>query len=121
MIPVMIITEDFRSFNYFNKIIFHNGNICCTNMIYTIGIDYDNPEAGSEVFKVFETKDIQLRNKVLELLHKAANHCFKQFEVEAYRCNGKLYIYEIINQTNFQIYISDIVKKAKKELGGKEL
>lgn len=109
MIPVIIITEDNRSFNYFNKIIFHNGNIKSSNGYYKISIDYDYPEVGSDVFIVYETNNYELSKKVLELLHKKVAGCFKYVSSNEYSVGG-------LEQTKFQIYLSDIIQKAKEEL-----
>jgi hypothetical protein len=103
MIQIIIILEDGSSFNYFNKDIYpkdlntyKEDKIAKTEFC----IQYRGTKLNSIAYK---TDSESLRNKVLDLLHKEVARCFPLVQGE-------------LLQNSFQVYISDVITKANKEL-----
>lgn len=94
MIPVMIITFDKRCYNYFDGL-WIDRNI--QESIYHIV----NVKSDDSIYQCDNEKEIE---EVLELLHKEVANCFE---------GGK---FQKLFQTKFQIYLKDIIEKAKEEL-----
>jgi hypothetical protein len=121
MIPIIVITESNESFNYFQGRIRSVSLAGLTNTDWRYRIEHEITgvtgllngvdEIYERPFIVFETSDYQLRDKVLELLHKAVRGCFN-----FYGRVSELHDYEITYQTEFQIHLKDIIEKAKGEL-----
>lgn len=106
MIPVIIILPDGSSFNYFNKDIncidYKGINL---NSIYKITIgDIDNG------YSIYTTQIRQLRDTVLQKLHKAVPETIEVLEEKGYGENCKN------EQVCIKIYLKDIIAEAEKEL-----
>jgi hypothetical protein len=119
-IPVIIITEDGSSFNYFNGI---ESDAREKEFFITTNnkIIYDFYEKAPFISRsiVYKTDNEQLRNRVLELLHEAVRDCFVSGEVKAKMGIGNesgVLTFTNTRQVNFQIKLSDIIQKAKQEL-----
>ena len=103
MIPIIIITESGESFNYFEGL--RKGEIEGESFS-----EYRIEDIRGEY--VWRTEKDWLRNKVLDLLHKAVGDCF------IYNINKTVQeSTPLIQQYKFQIYLKDIVEKAKGEKG----
>lgn len=99
-IPIMVITENGEAFNYFEGVNIYND---FNNDIFDIyGFVRDE-----QVFIHFPDK--LLRNKVLELIHEEVGKCFET----KYNSNCD---YDELLQTRFQIYLKDIIERARKEI-----
>lgn len=91
MIPIMIITESGRGYNYFDN---------QAEIETMLVLNYNTAQ---NIFRSSEKVP-----KVLELLHKEVAECY-------YKTYDNNQLYEI-RQTKFQIYLKDIIKKAEEEL-----
>src|SRR5574343_882907 len=122
MITVIIITEDVSSFNYSQGRLTTYQYTGSKPPVYSIhheltGITHgcvsdNNSPIYENTLEVFSCDNEQLRNKVLELLHEEVAECFR------YNLNSGNYPQEVpaLEQINFQIYLKDIIEKARKEL-----
>jgi len=102
MIPVMIINESGESFNYFEgRITIGDTRESTPKLRYKI---YHNDA------EIFGANNLFLRDKVLELLHKEVAGCFIYNINRAVPPGSPL-----IQQYRFQIYLKDVIQKAKGE------
>lgn len=113
MIPVIIITENGESFPYFTRELtpkdLYDKGLNDGSLLYVI--QYRNTKTNSNCF---ESKNPELRNKVLDKIHRAVpeyiftitHHTKEQFGSE----------YKVQTQVCVKIFMEDIIRDAKKEL-----